>query len=473
MQLEEPTHEEDYEEVKNFDYTKIILTLSRQFKCQHVVAKETDFQKERADRAYEEVTNLRTALELVTQERDTNAKENENLLRDLRDLQSQLTRKEAQNHELLKNEKKLKEQLKYEDASMVKLNLLPESHSESPQKATCSIWVSLVGDHSLYDSEIKAIPVKAQTDFVSCGWRCILHSEYILSALFRRKEQFMGKNTIQLCTDNFLSRYRACIIGNILEVSHAKTLDNAPMFLDIEDVELMLASGECGVPKEVTVEEREHKAVGDVQANPMEEMECTREEAEVTVPISGEDVPAANLTEINIDAPAVAAEVSSDTMEELRQTMEEPEVEISPESTGNVASNEQANSMEEVREAKEQPDLEIPPMHTHNVASNELATSMEEVETMREEPELGLPPMTEHMTQDISAGQEHPVAGTVVEEEGESKKEQPEVESETRYSPPKEPKHINKEDKQDQQSNVDDSGLDNGLQGSPQLHGAN
>ncbi|MCO5595517.1 hypothetical protein L7F22_049562 [Adiantum nelumboides] len=38
------------------------------------------------------------------------------------DLQSQLTRKEAQNHELLKNEKKMKEQIKYEDARFQKLN---------------------------------------------------------------------------------------------------------------------------------------------------------------------------------------------------------------------------------------------------------------------------------------------------------------------------------------------------------------
>ncbi|MCO5603881.1 hypothetical protein L7F22_058035 [Adiantum nelumboides] len=121
MQLEEPTHEEAFEEVKNFDYTKIILTLSRQFKCQQVVAKETDSQKERADRAYEEITNLRIALELVTQERDTNAKDNENLLRDLIDLQSQWTRKEAQNHELIKNEKKMKEQFKYKDARFQKI----------------------------------------------------------------------------------------------------------------------------------------------------------------------------------------------------------------------------------------------------------------------------------------------------------------------------------------------------------------
>ncbi|MCO5580796.1 hypothetical protein L7F22_034667 [Adiantum nelumboides] len=121
MQLEEPTHEDAFEEVKNFDYTKIILTLSRQFKCQQVVAKETNFQKERADRAYEEITNLKTALELVTQERDTNARDNENLLRDLIDLQSQLIKKEAQNHEFIKNEKKMKEQLKYKDARFQKL----------------------------------------------------------------------------------------------------------------------------------------------------------------------------------------------------------------------------------------------------------------------------------------------------------------------------------------------------------------
>ncbi|MCO5548009.1 hypothetical protein L7F22_001465 [Adiantum nelumboides] len=45
-------------------------------------------------------------------------------LRDLIDLQSQLTRKEAQNHELIKNEKKMKEQLKYEDARFQKLKAL-------------------------------------------------------------------------------------------------------------------------------------------------------------------------------------------------------------------------------------------------------------------------------------------------------------------------------------------------------------
>ncbi|MCO5580816.1 hypothetical protein L7F22_034688 [Adiantum nelumboides] len=121
IQENEPTNEEAIQEVKSFDYTRLIQTLSRQFKCQQVVAKETEIQKDRANQAQEEITNLKTALELVTQERDTNAKENENLLRDLIDLQSQLTRKEAQNHELIKNEKKMKDQLKYEDTRFQKL----------------------------------------------------------------------------------------------------------------------------------------------------------------------------------------------------------------------------------------------------------------------------------------------------------------------------------------------------------------
>ncbi|MCO5571523.1 hypothetical protein L7F22_025266 [Adiantum nelumboides] len=98
IQEDEPTNEEAIQEVKSFDYTRLIQTLSRQFKCQQVVAKETGIQKERANKAYEEITNLRTALEL-----------------------SHLTRKEAQNHELIKNKKKMKEQLKYEDAQFQKL----------------------------------------------------------------------------------------------------------------------------------------------------------------------------------------------------------------------------------------------------------------------------------------------------------------------------------------------------------------
>ncbi|MCO5551366.1 hypothetical protein L7F22_004868 [Adiantum nelumboides] len=124
VQDEEPGSEETIKEVKSFDYTKFIQTLSRQFQCQQVVAKESEIQKTRADQAQEEIANLSTVLDMVTKERDSAAKENENLIRDLMDIQSQLTRKEAQNHELIKNEKKMKEQLKYEEARYQKLNAL-------------------------------------------------------------------------------------------------------------------------------------------------------------------------------------------------------------------------------------------------------------------------------------------------------------------------------------------------------------
>ncbi|MCO5600662.1 hypothetical protein L7F22_054777 [Adiantum nelumboides] len=70
MQLEEPTQEE---EVRIFYYNKDTLHIVWQFQCQKVVAKETDFQKERADQAYEETDNLKTALQLVTKERDSGA----------------------------------------------------------------------------------------------------------------------------------------------------------------------------------------------------------------------------------------------------------------------------------------------------------------------------------------------------------------------------------------------------------------
>ncbi|MCO5606570.1 hypothetical protein L7F22_060758 [Adiantum nelumboides] len=87
----------------------------------YALAMTIEQQKTRANQAQEEIVNLKTALELVTKERDSSARENENFLRDLIDLQSQLTRKEAQNHELIKNKKKMKEQLKYEDARFQKL----------------------------------------------------------------------------------------------------------------------------------------------------------------------------------------------------------------------------------------------------------------------------------------------------------------------------------------------------------------
>ncbi|MCO5613354.1 hypothetical protein L7F22_067630 [Adiantum nelumboides] len=122
VQNEEPTSQKAILEVRSFDYTKLIQTLSRQFQCQQVMAKETEIQRTRINQAQKEMVNLRTALELVTKERDSSARENENFLIDLMDLQSQLTRKEAQNHELIKNEKKMKEQIKYEDARYQKLN---------------------------------------------------------------------------------------------------------------------------------------------------------------------------------------------------------------------------------------------------------------------------------------------------------------------------------------------------------------
>ncbi|MCO5606282.1 hypothetical protein L7F22_060469 [Adiantum nelumboides] len=72
MQLEEPTQEEAYEEVKNFDYNKIILTLSRQFQCQKVVAQETDFQRTvqheaRVKELKQELAEARAELEIQRQ----------------------------------------------------------------------------------------------------------------------------------------------------------------------------------------------------------------------------------------------------------------------------------------------------------------------------------------------------------------------------------------------------------------------
>ncbi|MCO5591922.1 hypothetical protein L7F22_045915 [Adiantum nelumboides] len=81
----------------------------KQFQGQKVVAKETDFQKERADQAYEEIDSLRTSLQLITKERDSGVRENKNLLKDLLDAHKQLDKKEAQCHELIKNEKKNQE----------------------------------------------------------------------------------------------------------------------------------------------------------------------------------------------------------------------------------------------------------------------------------------------------------------------------------------------------------------------------
>ncbi|MCO5583214.1 hypothetical protein L7F22_037122 [Adiantum nelumboides] len=115
--------------------------------------------------------------------------------------------------------------------------------------------------------------------------------------------------------------------SDILEVSQAKTLDNTPMFLDIGKIKLMLASKE------------------------------------------------------GVNALAVAASL----------------VEIPPMATNNVASDEPTNSMEEVGQTKEQPEVEIPPMAIDNVASDELANSMEEVGEIKEQLEWRYRPWPQTM----------------------------------------------------------------------------
>ncbi|MCO5606674.1 hypothetical protein L7F22_060863 [Adiantum nelumboides] len=49
VQDEEPSSQEAILEVRSFDYAKLIQTLSSQFQCQQVVAKETEIQKNRAN----------------------------------------------------------------------------------------------------------------------------------------------------------------------------------------------------------------------------------------------------------------------------------------------------------------------------------------------------------------------------------------------------------------------------------------
>ncbi|MCO5605574.1 hypothetical protein L7F22_059757 [Adiantum nelumboides] len=91
----DPSQEEAYEFVRNFDYSQVLQNSARQFQI---------------------------ALQVVTQERDRSVKDNENMLQDLLDIHVQLTKKEAQCHELVKNENKMKEQFKYEDSRYQKLN---------------------------------------------------------------------------------------------------------------------------------------------------------------------------------------------------------------------------------------------------------------------------------------------------------------------------------------------------------------
>ncbi|MCO5611413.1 hypothetical protein L7F22_065666 [Adiantum nelumboides] len=173
VQDEEPSSQEAILEVRSFDYTNIIQTLTRQFQCQQVVAKETKLQKTRANQAEEEMANLKTALELVTKERDSSARENENLIRDLMDLQSQLTRKEALNHELIKNEKKMKEQIKYKDASAA-LNTLAALQAELQieklqRQLLVSGFMSQTAQHEARVKQLEEELAKAKADLQAVG----------------------------------------------------------------------------------------------------------------------------------------------------------------------------------------------------------------------------------------------------------------------------------------------------------------
>ncbi|MCO5580254.1 hypothetical protein L7F22_034120 [Adiantum nelumboides] len=309
---------------------------------------------------------------------------------------------------------------------------------------------SLVGDHSLYDSEIKAVPVKEQTNSVSCGWRCILHAEYILHALFDHKEHFMGKNCIKIYSNHFLLQYRAQIISDMLEVSQAKTVDNAPLFPDMEDIELMLAFGDGGVSQGVALEEMEEQGgmvevakldapsvVEDVCPNQMKEMGATREEAAVGVPPVAYEVPIKNKEEYNMHA--------SILQEEIGGTREQTEARYRP-----------ADEMEEVRNTREQPKVEVSLM-TDNVVAAEPAERIEEVGVTKEEQELGVSPITKHMVEEKSADQQHPVDLAVQEKPKHSS--QREMEHEKKDTT-EEQEQQNEEEEEDQQSTVKDNAFD-------------
>ncbi|MCO5580552.1 hypothetical protein L7F22_034420 [Adiantum nelumboides] len=335
-------------------------------------------------------------------------------------------------------------------------NSIAGSHPELPLvlKRLLVAYRSLVGDHSLYDSEIKVVPVKEQTDSVSCGWRCILHAEYILHALFDHKEHFMVKSS-----DHF--RY----VGSV----PSKSVENAPLFPNMGDIELMPASGEGGVaegvaPKEmeeqgITVEAENVDApslVEDVCLNQMEELGATREEAAVGVPPMAYEVPVQNKEETNMDAATI--------QEEIGGTREQTEGEVQP-MTDDANVVEPADAMQEVGDTREQPKVEVLPM-TDNVVVAEPAKRIEEVGVTKEEQELGVSPIIEHMTEEKPADQQHPIDPTVQEKPEHSN--QPEMAHEQKDTT-KEQEHQNKEDEEDQQSTVKDSAFDK----SPQLHGAN
>ncbi|MCO5593985.1 hypothetical protein L7F22_048004 [Adiantum nelumboides] len=308
------------------------------------------------------------------------------------------------------------------------------------------------------------------------GERCL--------ALITPDIEILRNPKAELSDTIFYAGIKACIISNILEVSQAKTVENAPLFLDIGDIELMLAFGEVGVSEEVAPKEKEEHGgtidaanldalavAEDVSINQMEELGATRVKAAIGVsPVAedvnqmeelgatkveatigvlpvADDVPAQTKGEKNMDALAVALEVPSNIIEEIGGKREQPEGEI-PGMTDNVATT---NTMEELGDTREKPEVDIPPM-TDDVAATKPADRMEEVGGTREEQELGVPHMTEHMAEDKSADDEHPVDSTVQEEPAHSNREE-------EASKKEEPKH-NTEDDEDQQSIVKDSALD-------------
>ncbi|MCO5548797.1 hypothetical protein L7F22_002259 [Adiantum nelumboides] len=242
------------------------------------------------------------------------------------------------------------------------LNSIARSHHELPLvlKRLLAAYGSLVGDHSLYNSEIKAVPMKEQLDSVSCGWR-------------------------------------SQIISDMLEVSQAKTVENTSLFPDMGDVKLMLAFGEGGVSEGVALEEMEEQegtveaenldapsVVEDVCLNQMEELGATKEEATVGVPPVAYEVPAQNKEENNMDTLMV--------QEEIGGTREQTEDEI-PGMTDDMAAT---NTIEELGDIREQSKVEVSLM-IDDVDVAEPADGMKEVGDTREQPKVEVLPMTDNV----------------------------------------------------------------------------
>ncbi|MCO5615166.1 hypothetical protein L7F22_069455 [Adiantum nelumboides] len=112
-----PSHQEDKEKVYVNDKVDEEMTQVQMPKSKPA---EKDVQIPLMQLA--EPTQEEAYEEVITQERDWAVKDNENMMQDLLDTQVQLTCKEAQYHELLKKEKKMEEQLRYEDSRFQKIN---------------------------------------------------------------------------------------------------------------------------------------------------------------------------------------------------------------------------------------------------------------------------------------------------------------------------------------------------------------